>query len=321
MKFNIKHTLFALAILFSLSSSPLAAQDAIPIAAGSSSGTYKKFLDEITAVTGGSITFVEVESHGAEENLNLLVTNKVAMAFMHSDVPFFRSQREDLSRFKTLLALFTEEVHYLAPRVSLRPATRTGGTLGFGGTVTPPKELKTIEDLKGLKVGASGGSAITAQTINLQGNIGYEFVKLTNGTEVLAALAAGTIDAAVFVGGAPLPNLEKLGNTYKLLPIGTSASALMQVYKPATVTYPSMQTESITTVGADAILLSREYRSEKMVTMLKKFRTTFFEKLVDLQETPGIHAKWQEVKPDNKGKWPYLELGDTPAAQAAPLVK
>jgi TRAP-type uncharacterized transport system substrate-binding protein len=77
------------------------------VADGSSSGTYAQFLKEIIAATGDSgITFQEVPSNGAIENLDKLVNNKVMGAFMHSDVIYFRSQAEKLDKFKTLLALF-----------------------------------------------------------------------------------------------------------------------------------------------------------------------------------------------------------------------
>lgn len=310
-----KPTLILLILALLIPNSGWTQENVIPIAAGSSSGTYKKFLDEIASVSGNALVFKEVESHGAVENLDLLVTNKVAMAFMHSDVPFFRAQREDLSKFKTLLALFTEEVHFLAPRASKRPPTKSGGVMGYGGTVTPPPVINSVEDLKGLKVGAAGGGAITAQVIRLQSNIPYEFVSFQKGDDVMAALNRGEIDAAVFVGGAPLPNIEKLGPEYKLLPFGSQTiAALKQVYKPATITYPKMNPEGVPTIGADALLMSREYKSPKMVNMLKTFRQTFFEHLLELQETPGIHPKWQEVSPENKGKWPYLEFTNSPTS-------
>lgn len=285
------------------------AQENVLIADGSSSGTYKAFLKEIQTAVGTAIVFQEVESHGAVENLDLLVTNKVSMAFMHSDVLDFRSKREDLSSFKTLLTLFKEEVHFVAPRVSKRPPTKTGGTFGFGGTITPPPIVNTVEDLKGLRVGASGGSAITAQVIKLMGEIPYEFVSFDKGDEVFAALNSGTIDAAVFVGGAPLPNLEQLGRDYKLLSIGEKTRNLLKsVYSDATITYSKMDPAGVTTVAADALLVAKNYKSPKMINILSTVRNSFAKSLLDLQETPGIHKKWQEVSIDAKAKWPMLEL-------------
>jgi TRAP-type uncharacterized transport system substrate-binding protein len=307
-----KHIISLIAAILAVCSIGMAQQttdQTVLVAAGSSSGTYKAFLKEIQGVCQG-ITFQEVESHGAVENLDLLVTNKVSLAFMHSDVISFRGQREDLSAYKTLITLFQEEVHYIAPRTSKRkPVQLTKGGLFSSATYAPQPVVNSVEDLKGLRVGASGGGAITAQVIKLMGNIPYEFVAYADGAAVMTALDTGDIDAAVFVGGAPLPNLEKLGPAYKILPFGNQLlTQLKSVYKPTTVTYTKMQPEGISTVAADALLVGRVYKTPRMVGLLSSVRKAFFEKLGELQETPGIHPKWQQVSPDNKGTWPYMEL-------------
>lgn len=289
----------------------------VKIAVGSSSGTYEKFLAEIEGVTKDVVTFEKYpDAHGSVENLDALITNKVSLAFMHSDIIDFRGKRENLKAFETVLTLFKEEVHFVAPRASKRKPVRTGGFAGFGGTTTAVPVLNSIEDLKGLRVGASGGGAITAQVIKLMGNIPYEFVQFEKGDQVMAALNDGSIDAAVFVGGAPLPNIEKLNNAYKLLPMGQQTLTLLKsVYSTATITYPKMAPEGISTVAADALLVGRVYKSEKMVSMLRNVRAAFASRLLELQETPGIHPKWQEVHLDNEGTWPYMKL--TPPAAGA----
>lgn len=289
------------------------------VAAGSSSGTYKVFLDQIRSITNDVITFKEVDSHGSVENLDCLVNNKAMGAFMHSDVIYFRAQSTDLSRFKTLIPLFKEEVHFLALTNSKR---FTGGTLGYGKTQVV---INTVDDLGRpveklpMKVGAAGGGFITAQVIRLQAQLGYEVVQFGSGSEVMNALNAGTIDAAVFVGGAPLPNLEKLGPDYKLLPMGdTTATRLKAVYSPASVTYIRMRPEAIQTVSADCIFVSREYKTPKYVNALRAFRDQFNARLEELRETPGAHQKWQEVIANGPSKWPVMTFGVEAPVVAAP---
>lgn len=287
----------------------------ILIADGSSSGTYKQFLKEIISVTGDAVTFKEVDSHGAVENLDLLINNRAMAAFMHSDVIYFRAQSTDLSRFKTLLALFKEDVHFLALTVGKRS---TGGTLGIGKTLIT---INSVEDLgrPGMRVGASGGGFITAQVIRLQAQLGYEVVQFNSGTEVLGALVAGQIDAAIFVGAAPLPNLVNLGPDYKLLSMGDMvASRLKAVYSPTSVTYNRMRPEPIQTVSTDCLLVAREYKTPRFVEALSQFRTAFYTRLEELKEVPGNHPRWADVSVDAKGKWPYLEL-PTPGSTTVQL--
>ena len=306
-----KHIAILALTLFAALGSIVHAQTPAPtapeflVADGSSSGTYAQFLKEISAYTADVVTFKEVPSSGAVENLDLLINNKASGAFMHSDVIQFRSQTTDLSKFKTLIALFSEEVHFLALAQSKRT---TGGTLGFNKQVVT---IRDVEDLKGLRVGAAGGGYVTAQVINLQAQLHYDIIQYAKGADVLDALNRGEIDAAVFVGGAPLPNLVDLGPQYKFLPIpDRDVQLLKSVYHPATITYNKMSATSVNTVAADCLFIAREYtKTPRLIALLRSFRDTFYAHLGELQETPGLHPKWKEVSADNHGKWPYMDLG------------
>lgn len=282
------------------------------VADGSSSGTYKQFLKEISVATADSgITFKEIESHGAVENLGLLVDNKVMGAFMHSDVIMHRSKNESTSqldtKFKTLLALFPEDVHFLALTESKR---KVGTTFGWGGKLVV---LKSIDDLSGFNVGAAGaagGGWITANMVKLVSDIPYKVMPTyESGADVIKALDSGEIDAAVFVGAAPLPNLEKLGPQYKILQItGNTADKLKIQYRPSSVTYTKMSPNPVSTVAAQCLFVSKTYKSAKMVDTLDKFRKSFNDKLDEIKETPGNHPKWQTVDSELHGPWPWLKL-------------
>lgn len=286
------------------------------VANGSSSGTYKQFLTQIVAATADSgVVFKEVESHGSVENLSLLIDNKVMGAFMHSDVIAHRAKNEPTSqlekKFQTLLALFPEDVHFVALSESKR---KVGGTFGYGAK---PVVIKTIDDLVGMNVGASGGGWITANMVKLISDVPYKVLPTYNsGSEVMEALKKGEIDAAVFVGAAPLPNLEKLGNEFKILNIvGTTADKLKIQYQPSSVTYTKMSPNPVTTVSAQCLFVSRVYKSPKMVSTLTTFRNSFLSKLDEIKETPGNHPKWQSVEADTRGPWLYLELGTNSVAK------
>ena len=261
----------------------------------------------------------EIPSTGAVQNLDLLINNKVQLALLHNDVYEFRSKSNPaiLDKYKTVLCLYSEEVHFVALKTSKR---LVGGGYFNKGT---PIVLNTIEDLKDLNVGAAGGGAISAQVIKLETDIPYHFTEYKSGADVMTALNSGEIDAAVYVGGAPLANLENLGPEYQILSIPSNdVDKLKQVYHTATVTYTNMRPDSVSTVAADCVMVGRVYKTPKFINALASLRIAVDTKLTEIQETTGSHPKWQEVQPSsqNHGVIPWMDLPTTllPTGPLAP---
>ena len=279
------------------------------VADGSSSGTYKamfKQMSQFCNVETTGLQVSEAESHGAVENLAKLIDNEVNGAFLHTDVIFYRNQSEKLEqRVQTLLALYPEEVHILALRQSR--AFTEGKAFGFG---KKPIDFEMLGDLKGRHVGAAGGGVITANVINNKTDLNLIIDEFANGDEALAALNSGQVDAVFYVGGAPLPNVAKLdGSQYKLLSINDSLLPRLQdVYKTARITYTKLSKDQITTVAADALLVTKNYKTPKMIAALGKFRECFYAHLEEMKETTGLHPKWQLVDAANQGKWTWFEI-------------
>lgn len=290
-------------------------QETLLVANGSSSGTYEQFLKEIeAAIPDSGIVFKRVPSSGAIENLDKLINNEVSAAFLHSDVIYFRSKAEAGldQRYKTLLPLFNEDVHFLTLTESKR---KTGGTFGYGAK---PVVFRDVSDLAGYKVGAAGGGYVTSQVIRLQGEINYQVVQFNSGKELLEALNAGTVDAVEFTGAAPLTILKDLGPQYRLLPIPSQTiDKLKAVYKPSNVTYNKMSPNGVPTVAAQCLFVAKVYKTPRMVNQLATFRNAFYAHLDELKETPGNHKKWQDVSVDDHGPWPYLELPTNSIAGSA----
>lgn len=293
--------MFVMALLLGVG--PLGAQE-LKVADDSSSGTYQQFVKEIIGVCGDILQITEVPGKGgAIGNLDRLIGNETNAALMHSDVIYFRAKSDPnlQKNFKTLVALFSEDVHFLVRNKPYKPAGSWKDQFSSG------KNIDTLADLKGLTVGAAGGGYVTTGVINLLGEVGYTTQKYDSGKDVLAALDRGEIAAAEFTGAAPLPNLKDLGPAYKLLPINdVIASKLKSVYHPTTITYTSMSPDSVSTVAADALLVTREYKTPKFINALRKFRQCFTAKLDELKETPGYHKAWQQVDANNHGQWEYL---------------
>lgn len=280
-----------------------AAQAQMRVATGKAGDTYSSMLRQLNARCSGDVAIMEVPSAGSNDNINQLVGNQVNAVFTQSDVLWLRARTEDLADVKTLLALHPEQVHIVARTSS---GIKEGGTLGYGA-----KEVvfNDITSLAGRKVGAAGGSLITAQVIRLQSEIPFQVVQLETGDAVLQALASGQIAAAVFVGGAPLGTVSKLGPDHKLLPIPAPVvEKLKGVYRPARLNYQRMNAAGVATVATDALFVTRQYKTPKMTNALAKLRQCAHDAVDELKETTGTHPAWRYVDASNKGKWPWYEL-------------
>lgn len=304
----MKKILLGLAIA---AASILAHGQQLQVATGKAGDTYSTMLKQLAQRCGSGVAIIEHPSAGSNDNINQLVGNQVNAAFVQSDVLWLRARTEDLGNVKTLLALHPEQLHIVARAQS---GLKQGGVMGIGGSEVV---LGDITALAGRRVGAAGGSLVTAQVIRLQSEIPFHVMPFDNGDDVLAALDKGEIEAAVFVGGAPLASIAKLGPQYKLLPVPAPLlEKLKGVYRPARLNYQKMGATGVATVATDALFVTREYKTPKMTDGLAKLRACAQASIDELRETTGTHPAWMQVDTANRGKWPWLELSSAkPAAR------
>lgn len=308
MKNRFIQTLAALACAACLTQSPAHAQ--IRVGTGSAEGTYSTMFKQLQKVCGTAVAMTEINTSGSNDNLDKIMGNELNAAWVQTDVLFFRSRTEELGGIKTLLAMHPEEVHFLTTAVA---KNKEGGTLGIGAKVPV---FTTLSDLNGRTVGAAGGSFTTAQVIRLQSEVNFTVRQFPDAKTLMEALNRGDIEAAVYVGGAPMPALQALDANYKLLSISEAIQAkLKNVYRPARVTYNRMNANGVQTIATDALFVTREYKTPRMTQQLAQFRTCALEAAPELSETIGTHPKWKAVDPANKGKWPYYELPTSGAVQ------
>lgn len=280
----------------------LASAQSMHVSTGGPKGTYSAMFKQL-AQACSAITLVEQNSSGSNENIDRLIGNQVNGAFVQTDVLFFRSRTEDLKNVKTLLALHPEEVHFLTPTVA---KFKEGGMLGLGGK---PPVFNTVSDLSGRGVGAAGGSVTTAKVIRLQSEIDFKVVEFADNASMLNALNEGTIAAGVMVGGSPMADIAALGPDWKLLSFPESVQAKLKgVYRPARLNYSKMNASGVQTIATDALFVTREYKTPKMLDQLASFRACAQTAIPELQETMGTHPKWQAVDVANEGKWNYYQL-------------
>lgn len=290
------------AVAVSCAMAPASAQT-LKVATGSAKLTYSTLYKEMVNACGTEVAMVEINSSGSMDNVDKLLGNEVNAAFVQSDVLYLRSKTEELGNVKTLLALHNEQVHIVA---RVNSGLTTGGVMGVGSKEVV---LTDLSSLSGMKIGASGGSAVTAKVIRLQSEIAFNVVEFPTNDAVIAALSKGDIQAGLIVGGAPLGLVNGLGPQFKLLPISpVVVDRLKGVYRPARLNYSKLGAAGVATVSTDALLVTREYKTAKMIDSLAGFRSCVLGKADDLKETTGTHPAWQAVDPANKGKWVWYEL-------------
>lgn len=291
------------------------AQTTIRIAADSSSGTYNKMLGEIIGVCNDdSLNIVPANEGGggAIGNLDALFNNKADAAFLHSDVYLYDAQSDpSYNKFKTLVAGWPESIHVLALRQSI---SKKHGTLSFG-----KQDFNSLADFNGYTVVAAGGGVLTGRILSGQGGGNFTVTDAGSGTNVIAMLDSGKADAAIFVGAAPLPNIEKLDKSkYKLLPIGESiASRVGNVYRPVKINYPGLTSGPLTTMAPLATIVTRQFSTPEKVSAQERFRTCVAKNLPRLQDTGS--PNWQDVTPGDHGiaSIPWLDLPATITSTAS----
>lgn len=291
-----------------------------------SCSTYVEMFRQLKAAVGEvpNLTLQEVQTKGSVDCIDRLIGNELNGCLAQADVLFSRRRNEDLSSIKTLVALHPEEVHYVAKVVT---GLKSGGR-GVGNFKVGQEDVvfNTVDQLAGYVVGAvqGSGSAATAKLIKDEADIKYTLLQTFKSTEdLIAALASGAIQAAVFVGGANLPAVQGFSSDYKLLGfLPATQTALKDIYKPALLTYTNVNAAGVKTVATQASMVVYEYKGERMTTALGAFRTAAVKAIPELKETTGTHRKWKQVDPADHGKWAWYELPTIAAATvAAPVAK
>lgn len=314
--------LFAILALTILAMSANA--QALKVATGGTGGTYSRMFKEVSGACSTQLPLSESTSSGSVQNIDRILGNEVNAAFVQADVLHWRARTEDLGNIKTLMTLHPEAVHLVAMADS---KIKTGGTLGTA-IGAKPVVFSTLTDLAGYTVGAAGGSVVTANVIRMQSEVQYNIAEFPSNDALLAALTAGQVQAALLVGGAPLgapvaegakPTLvAALNRNYKLLSISeTLQGKLKNVYSPVVLNYSNMGMTGVKSVSTEAIFVTREYKTPKVVDGLSKLRACAIAAVPELAETIGMHPMWSKVNVESKGKWTYYKLPEADAPAVA----
>ncbi len=251
---------------------------------GPKGGTYDRFGTDLTEVLGRvGFTVKHGGSSGSFENVIALGRGQTQLAIVQLDALAHPQAEAFRARIQTVLPLYNEEVHLLA---------------------RPGSGIRSIRDLRGKRVHAgavrSGTYATATALLELVGLDAARDLVLdhSRAETALAALAAGELDAAFFVGGAPLGTLAGAGKgrgAFELVSLSArdveDVVLHSELYDRATIpagTYP-FQSGDVRTISTRCALLVAPDADEDAVAQIVYTIRAAMGWLADR------HPKWNEV--------------------------
>ncbi len=253
---------------------------ALTIATGPSDGSYFQIAQDIKNVVGKEgIDLQVMATKGSLENLELLTSGKADLAIVQLDALRFISDvaKQDLGvdvfeKIKVVLNLYPEEIHIL----------------------TNKKDVQTFYNLEGKRVSVGapgGGTAVTAAVLfniyDIKATVSEEPFE-----EAVKNLDQGTLDAVIFVGGAPVPFIGKLDNRFHFVRL-PSNPILDQIYLRVQLGkrqygWAGADTE---TYAVPAVIMGLDKRDEKYTTQMQQLVLTILNNR-EFLEANG-HPKWK----------------------------
>ena len=233
---------------------------------------------------------------GSIQALDKLLGNRANLSFVQSDVVLGRKMIENdpaVDNVRVFMPLFNSELHIVTARTN--------------------QYINRFSDLGNKKIGAYGGAYITTRI--LLSNTGvrpFSVDSFTSKQELLNAVRAGTIDAAMIVEGQPAAWAQELqGSQFKLVPFDrTDVLAKVGSYSPSNLRYPNLSQTTVPSVSVQINLITYNYKSQEKVKNLAKLKACIASHIDDLRETTNNHPKWNEIQPNKKVTyWPMFTAG------------
>jgi uncharacterized protein len=255
---------------------------ALTIATGPSDGSYFQIAQDIKNIAGKEgIDLQVIPTKGSLENTELLGAGKADLAIVQLDALRFISdvvkQEAGLDlfeRIKVIMNLYPEEIHIL----------------------TNKKEIQTFYHLEGKRVSVGppgGGTAVTAAVLfnvyDIKSTVSEEPFE-----EAVKKMEQGALDAVIFVGGAPVPFITKLGGKLQFVRL-PSNPALEQIYLRTSLGkqqygWASADTE---TYAVPSAIMGLDRRDEQYVSQMQQLVLSILNSSEYLN-TSG-HPKWKSA--------------------------
>jgi TRAP transporter TAXI family solute receptor len=261
---------------------PTAVWSQINIASGLKSEVYNEFATDISNNT--RVQTKIYPSQGSIENLHLLQTDSIQLAFIQYDVLYDFGQKAPSikEKIKVFLPLYDEEIQIISLKRN---------------------NIKTVNDLIGKRVGVGGinsGTYFTAQSIKKMAIVDWTD-SLLDFERSIPALLNNQIDAFFFVGAAPSNVVTSLSpeiqNQLQLVSIKLSGDN--QCYVRRTIpkkTYPWQLDEVDTYTIKTVIVLNVNNLDAAKFLMMDSLYADLKYNLHGIQLNKYSHPKWKSVE-------------------------
>lgn len=322
----MKKTLFgtALAATMVLATTAFAAE--FKMGTGGENGNYFGMGNDIAAYcpdlgtdhNGRQFTLAVENSGGSLDNLVGLTNKKFALGIVQQDALQYMARRDqnrvNQNRLKVLTGMHAETVHLLIPKGYQPEDTGSGGLwgslkgkLGIGDDSDAPIDVNLLQ---GQRVGAWGGSLVSAQALSLFLDLGLDVVELDADARVNPNIPL------VLVGGQPYKPVEEYldtGNWHLVGIDATTIQAKAPFYMPMSANYTvNGRLQDIPTVGVRAVLVGKSFRREAANAPMSYLATCIDESLADLADDPTTNPNWGSVyefeQAGNQINWQYFPL-------------
>jgi uncharacterized protein len=253
---------------------------AFTIATGPNDGSYFQIAQDIKNVAAKeNIDIQVVPTKGSLENIDLLGSGKVDLAIVQLDALRFVSEvlkekkgLDLLDSIKVILNLYPEEIHIVSNK----------------------NDIQTFYHLDGKRVsiGAEGGgTAVTAAVLlsvyDIKAVVSFESFE-----EAMKKLQQGDLDAVMFVGGAPVPFIQKLDNKFHFVRLPANP-ALEQIYLRTNLgkSHYSWAAADTETYAVPASILGLDKRDGNYVAEMQKLVLAILNSADSLRGNG--HPKWK----------------------------
>jgi ABC-type amino acid transport substrate-binding protein len=286
------------------------------VATGPRGKVYEKLFADMRQVCGTEVTLCAVPSEGGLQNLTLLSSSQADIGLAQLDTwETLKDGDDNVRKLQLVMPLHSNLLHV----ISLRGGSRVGATIimerpvpGTGRVV----QVRTYEDLMGLRVAAVGSAQLMSQTVARQLGLRIEVHNADSDDQALEMLNSGKVQAVFTTVGWPSPFVGRLrDDTYTLVRFEGKPPPPYQLVKR---NYQNLGALNHPFLAAPNLLLSPPYKTTgsyfKRVATLQRCLA----KNLDALQEGSFHPGWKEVLDPRQSYGLTLFPGTAAQTAAAP---
>lgn len=286
------------------------AAEPITISSGGEKGNYFAMANDIGKYCKSVADITTAKSSGSIDNLNAMITKAAQVGIVQTDtlMTMAKNQPRDVNQqnMKIIAGLHIETIHLLIPlNYSVGELSKWDK---IRGKELPP--ITSIQQLKGIEVASYGGSLVSASALN-------EFFGLNWTIQNIQPDKIQSVNLPIIlVGGVPYAPVEEILKTgkYQLMSIPyDSVRSVVPFYIEQSVTYTiNSRPLSVKTLGVQAMLIGKNYRSQEKNTVMEKLATCIEKSMLDMADDSQTNPNWSNVVENQKSghlvNWAFFNL-------------